>query len=364
MIDFFNLAAQQAEIKSDIDTRIARVLSHGKYILGPEVYELEEKLVTYTGAKCCITCANGTDALQISLMSIGIGPGDEVIMPNFSYIATAEAAAVLGATPVYVDVDPDTYTINPELIEEAVTPLTKAIIPVSLYGTPAKFDAINKIAEKHSLFVIEDAAQSFGAEYHAQKSCNLTHIACTSFFPTKPLGCYGDGGAVFTNDAKLANSIRQIARHGQERRYHHVQIGLNSRMDTIQAAILLCKLPKLEQEIDRKNEIALQYLSSINSPLVIKLPELNNEYRSSWAQFTVQFQQRERVRKALSNLHIPTAIHYPLPLSEQPALFNGTVKTKYSKQLSDCVLSVPINAYMTNANVQYITESINNLSLN
>jgi UDP-2-acetamido-2-deoxy-ribo-hexuluronate aminotransferase len=213
MIPFFDLAAQQAVIKSQIDENISKVLAHGKYILGPEVTELEERLCEYTGAKYCITCANGTDALQIALMAIGVGPGDEVITPSFSYIATAEATALLGATPVYIDVDQTTFNINPSLIENKITAKTKAIIPVSLYGQPANFDIINQIAEKHNLIVIEDAAQSFGAEYNQKKSCNLSDIACTSFFPTKPLGCYGDGGAVFTSNEQLANNIRQIARH-------------------------------------------------------------------------------------------------------------------------------------------------------
>ena len=221
MISFFNLAAQQALIKRQIDENISKVLSHGKYILGPEVAELEERLCEYTGAKYCITCANGTDALQIALMAIGIGLDDEVITPAFSYIATAEATALLGATPIYVDVDPVTFNINPALIEEKITSRTKAIIPVSLYGQPADFKEINKIARKHNLIVIEDAAQSFGAEQNGQKSCNLSDIACTSFFPTKPLGCYGDGGAMFTENDEIAKNLKMIANHGQEQKYYH-----------------------------------------------------------------------------------------------------------------------------------------------
>jgi len=248
-MQFIDLAAQQARIKDKIDANIQKVLAHGKYILGPEVGKLEERLADYTGAKYCITVANGTDALQIAQMALGIGPGDEVIVPGFSYIATAETVALLGARPVYVDIDPKTYNLNPELLEAAITPRTKAIIPVSLYGQCADFDVINAIAEKHGIPVIEDGAQSFGASYKGKKSCNLTTIGCTSFFPSKPLGCYGDGGAIFTSDDELATVLRQIARHGQDRRYHHIRVGINSRLDTLQAAILLPKLELLDEEI-------------------------------------------------------------------------------------------------------------------
>ena len=233
MMQFIDLAAQQARIKDKIDAGIQRVLAHGKYILGPEVADLEERLVAYTGSKFCITVANGTDALQIAQMALGIGPGDEVITPGFTYIATAETVALLGARPVYVDIDPKTYNLDPNLLEAAITARTKAIIPVALYGQCADMDAINVIAAKHGIPVIEDAAQSFGASYRGRKSCNLSTLACASFFPSKPLGCYGDGGAIFTNDEELAKVSRQIARHGQDRRYHHVRIGVNSRLDTL-----------------------------------------------------------------------------------------------------------------------------------
>jgi UDP-2-acetamido-2-deoxy-ribo-hexuluronate aminotransferase len=221
-MEFIDLKTQYHNLKSEINAGIARVLDHGQYILGPEVKELEEKLAAYTGAKFCITVANGTDALQIAQMAFGIGPGDEVITPGFTYIATAETVALLGAKPIYVDVDPKTYNINPALIEAAITSRTKAIIPVSLYGQCADFDAINEVAARYNIPVIEDAAQSFGASYKDRKSCNLSTISCTSFFPSKPLGCYGDGGAIFTNDPELAKVMRQIARHGQDRKYHHI----------------------------------------------------------------------------------------------------------------------------------------------
>lgn len=239
MIDFIDLKTQQKRIKGKIDAAIARVMAHGQYILGPEVNELEHALAAFVGAKYCITCANGTDALQIVQMALNIGPGDEVITPGFTYIATAETVALLGAKPIYVDIDPATYNLDPLKLEAAITSKTKAIIPVSLYGQCADMNAINEIAARFGIPVIEDAAQSFGATYNGRRSCNLTTVSCTSFFPSKPLGCYGDGGAIFTNDEELANVIRQVSRHGQSRRYHHVRVGVNSRLDTLQAAILL-----------------------------------------------------------------------------------------------------------------------------
>ena len=255
-MQFIDLAAQQARIKPQIDANIQKVLSHGQYILGPEVAELEDKLAAYCGAKHCIGVANGTDALQIALMALGVGAGDEVITPGFTYIATAETVALLGAKPVYVDIVEQTYNLNPAKLEAAITPRTKAIVPVSLYGQCADFDVINAIAARYNLPVIEDAAQSFGASYKGRKSGSLTTVSCTSFFPSKPLGCYGDGGAVFTDDDNLATVIRQIARHGQDRRYHHIRVGVNSRLDTLQAAILLPKLAILEEEIGLRGRVA------------------------------------------------------------------------------------------------------------
>ena len=249
-MNFFDLEVQQSLIKDKIDRGISDVLGHGKYILGPEVTELEDKLATYTGARFCISCANGTDALQIALMALGIRPGDEVIVPGFTYIAPAEAVAILGGKVVYVDVSAATYNLDVSQMEAAITDNTKAIIAVSLYGQCPDYDVINEIARRYDLPVIEDGAQSFGAVYKGQRSCSLTTIATTSFFPTKPLGCYGDGGAVFTSDEDLAIKIRQIARHGQDKRYHHKIIGLNSRLDSIQAAVLLAKLTIFDDELE------------------------------------------------------------------------------------------------------------------
>ena len=272
MIPFVDMAAQQASIKDELDRRFADVLASGKFILGPEVKELEEKLAAYVGTKYCITCASGTDALQIALMALNIGQGDEVITTAFTYIATGEVIAQVGATPVFVDIDPVSYNIDPKKIEAAITDKTKAIIPVSLYGQCADFDEINAIAEKHNLAVIEDGAQSFGATYKGKRSCGLSTIGCTSFFPTKPLGCYGDGGAIFTDDENLAKAMDQIHRHGQDRRYHHIRMGLNSRLDTLQAAVLLAKMTKFDDEIKRREEVGKRYTSLFKDIKGIRRP--------------------------------------------------------------------------------------------
>lgn len=345
MIPIIDLAAQQDRIRPQIETGIARVLAHGKYILGPEVDELEETLKAFTGAKYCITCANGTDALQISLMALGVGPGDEVITPSFSYIATAEAIAILGAVPVYVDIDPATFVLDPALLVAKITPRTKAIIPVSLYGQPVDFDAINAIAERHNIPVVEDGAQSFGGTYKGVRSGNLSTISCTSFFPSKPLGCYGDGGAVFTNDANLAIALRQIARHGQDRRYHHVRIGMNSRLDTIQAAILLAKLTIFEDELAERNNVAMRYTAAFSGSNIVIPPIVATECTSAWAQYTVRVSDRDRVQAVLKKANIATAVHYPLPLSAQPAVAQPAQVPNSDKAALD-VLSLPISGYI------------------
>ena len=364
MIPFFDLAAQQVVLKEKIDQNIAAVLDHGKYILGPEVSDLEEKLSEYTGAKYCITCANGTDALQIALMAIGLAPGDEVITPSFSYVATAEATALLGAKPVYIDVDPVTFNIDPAQIEDKITSRTKAIIPVSLYGQPADFKTINRIAEKHNLTVIEDAAQSFGAEQNGKKSCNLSKIACTSFFPTKPLGCYGDGGAMFTSDENIAKKLRQIARHGQIKRYYHSTVGVNSRLDTIQAAILLPKLEILDREIHARNILARKYNTALKSVEQIRCPIIQQPNKSAWAQYTIALKNRDYVQGYLKDLGIPTAIHYPLPLHKQPAVADPNVTAPISNILSETVMSLPMHAYMQSNVFNRIVHAIQNVKPN
>ena len=346
MMEFIDLAAQQQRIKSEIDANIQKVLTHGKYILGPEVAELEEKLATYTGAKYCITCANGTDALQIALMALGIGPGDEVITPGFTYIATAETVALLGAKPVYVDVYENTYNLNVELLEAAITDKTKAIIPVSLYGQCADFDGINAIAAKHNIPVIEDGAQSFGASYKGRKSGNLTTISCTSFFPSKPLGCYGDGGAIFTSDDELAKIIRQVARHGQDRRYHHIRVGVNSRLDTLQAAILLPKLAILDDEMRLRQEVAANYQRLFTEVGFTATPYIEAHNISAYAQFTVRVPNRDAVQAKLKEAGIPTAVHYPIPLNKQPAVASDAILPVGDK-VAEEVMSLPMHPYLS-----------------
>ena len=346
MIDFIDLRTQQARIKDRIDAGIARVLAHGQYILGPEVGELEEKLAAYASVAHCISVGNGTDALQIAQMALGIGRGDEVITPGFTYIATAETVALLGARPVYVDVDPRTFNLDPDLLEAAITPRTRAIIPVSLYGQCADFDAINAIAAKHGIPVIEDAAQSFGASYKGRKSGSLGTLACTSFFPTKPLGCYGDGGAVLTDDAELARLVRQIARHGQDRRYHHVRVGVNSRLDTLQAAILLPKLDILDDEIALRRHVAQAYGRLLAEAELAIAPVVETYNRSAWAQYTVQVPDRDAVQARLKEAGIPTAVHYPLPLNRQPAVADRKVRLPVGDAVAEQVISLPMSPYL------------------
>lgn len=360
-MEFNDLKSQYHRLKVQIDSGIQRVLDHGQYILGPEVAELEERLAAYTGAKYCITVANGTDALQIAQMALGVGPGDEVVTPGFTYIATAETVALLGAKPVYVDIEPRTYNLNPELLEAAITPRTKAIVPVSLYGQCADFDAINTIAAKHGIPVVEDAAQSFGAMYKGRKSCNLSTIACTSFFPSKPLGCYGDGGAIFTSDEELAKVMRQIARHGQDRRYHHIRIGVNSRLDTLQAAILLPKLAIFDEEIALRQKVADLYKSLLSSLKVCEADgvtyALSNQFlahpyielhnTSVYAQYTIRVKGREAIQEKLRAAGIPTAVHYPIPLNLQPAVADIEAILPVGDELAKQVMSLPMSAQLS-----------------
>ena len=358
MIEFIDLKAQQIRLKEKIEFGIKNVLSHGQYILGPEVDELEEKLAAYVGAKHCITCANGTDALQIVQMAFDIGPGDEVITPGFTYIATAETVALLGAKPVYVDINPKTYNIDIEQLEAAITPRTKAIIPVSLYGQCADFDAINAIAAKYNIPVIEDGAQSFGANYKGRKSCNLSTVACTSFFPSKPLGCYGDGGAIFTNDADLAKIIRQIARHGQDRRYHHIRVGVNSRLDTLQAAILLPKLEILDDEMLARQKVAENYTRLLNNIGILTTPFVESHNDSAWAQYTIQVENRDDLQIKLKEHGIPTAVHYPIPLNKQPAVADSNAVLPVGDAVAQRVMSLPMHPYLTETDQQAITNAI------
>jgi len=316
-MEFIDLKSQYNELRECINSRIQTVLDHGQYIMGPEVKELEDRLSEFTGVKHCVTVSSGTEALLISLMAIGIKPGDEVITTSFSFIATAEVITLLGAKPIFVDIEPDTCNINALLIEAKITEKTRAIMPVSLYGQPADMDEINAIAEKYDLVVIEDAAQSFGATYKGKKSCNLSMIGCTSFFPSKPLGCYGDGGAIFTSNDELAKVMREIRVHGQSKRYVHSRVGVGGRMDTLQCAIVLAKLERFDWEIEQRIKIGARY----NKLLVdkVKVVTQRPDRTSVFAQYTLFVDDREQLQVILKNKEIPTAVHYPVPMHLQPA---------------------------------------------
>ncbi|SLM30549.1 Pleiotropic regulatory protein [Desulfamplus magnetovallimortis] len=360
-MEFIDLKSQYRNIEEDVAQRIKNVLEHGRYIMGPEVQELEKKLALYAGVRHCIGVASGSDALQVALMALGIGQGDEVITTPFTFIATAEIIALLGAKPVFVDVKPDTYNIDPDLIESAITPKTKAIIPVSLYGQCADFDPINEIAENYNIKVIEDAAQSFGAIYKNRRSCALSTIACTSFFPSKPLGAYGDGGACFTDDDHLAKIMREIRVHGQERRYYHSRIGFNGRLDTIQAAILLSKFDIFQDEVERRWEIGNRYTSLIKERFRdIVTPYIEPWNRSVFAQYTIQVNNRDHVQEALKNKGIPTAVHYPVPLHKQSvfASANRDLLLPVSEALAEKVMSLPMHPMLTLEDQDFIVDSL------
>lgn len=362
MIPLYDLAAQQHRLRDELSRRTGAVYAHGKYILGPEVAELEERLAAYVGVAHCITCANGTDALQIALMALGVGQGDEVITPSFSYIAAAEAIALLGAKPVYVEIDADSFLIDVDAVAAAITVRTKAIVAVSLYGQPADFTALNRIAAAGGITVIEDGAQSFGATQDGKRSGALSQIGCTSFFPTKPLGCYGDGGAIFTNDDSLATAIRCVARHGQKERYHHLRVGINSRLDTLQAAILLAKLDIADDEREARQRIADVYDTAFTGSVVTR-PRLASANDSAWSQYTVRVKNRDGVKCVLQDMGIESAVYYPRLLHRQPAVVDDAVKLPVSERAVNEVLSVPIHAYMSDDDVHYVIETLLKASL-
>lgn len=343
-IPFIDLKSQYKALEQSIKARIDKVLEHGQYIMGPEVVELEEKLAAYTGAKYCITVSSGTEALLISLMALGIQPGDEVITTPFTFVATAEVIVLLGAKPVFVDIQPDTCNIDPAKIEAAITPRTRAIIPVSLYGQPADMDEINAIAARHNLVVIEDAAQSFGADYKGRKSCNLSTIGCTSFFPSKPLGCYGDGGAIFTSDEAIAQACREIRVHGQSKRYVHTRIGVGGRMDTLQCAIVLAKLERFDWEVEQRMQIGTAYNRLMDEAGIARVQQ-RPDRTSVFAQYTVFVEDREKVQEKLKSAGIPTAVHYPIPLNEQPAYahLGGLEVTPDAASAARRVMSLPMS---------------------
>lgn len=386
LIPFIDLKTQYQELKPQIQDRINRVLDHGQYIMGPEVKELEEKLSAYVGVKHCITASSGTDTLLIAMMALGIGPGDEVITTPFTFIATGEMVALLGAKPVFVDIDPRTYNMDADKLEAAVNRHTKAIMPVGLFGQVADMDAINAIAFRHRLHVIEDAAQSFGATYKGRKSCGLCQIGSTSFFPSKPLGAYGDGGALFTDDDALAKTMREIRIHGQDRRYHHSRIGINGRLDTLQAAIVLAKLERFPEEVERRQQVGARYTEMINSVAVsskasvnevgkdsggyksaprhtpsVTAPYIESYCTSVFAQYTVRVDDRDSLARSFELAGIPTAVHYPKPLHLQPVFASLGYKEgdfPHAEEAANQVLSLPMGPDLTAQQQERIVERI------
>ncbi len=367
-MQFIDLKTQSQRIEDKVMARIKAILDHGAYIMGPEVDELEQQLAQFVGVEHALAVASGTDALLIALMALGVSHGDEVITTPFSFFATAEVIALLGAKPVFVDIDPDNYNMLPQALEQVITSKTKAIMPVSLYGQCADFDAINAIAEKYNLPVIEDGAQSFGAEYKGRRSCGLSTIGCTSFFPSKPLGCYGDGGACFTNDPELARRMLEIRLHGQSKRYYHTSLGINGRMDTIQAAILIEKMAIFEEEIQLRQKAAEHYAQLL--PASIKAPNVEAHNLSVYAQYTIEVDDREALQKALSARGIPTAVHYPLGLHQQPIfkeLYPDDKVYPVTERAAARVMSLPMHPYLKLEDqqtiCQIVTEEIQNLKL-
>nr|WP_280513645.1 DegT/DnrJ/EryC1/StrS family aminotransferase [Aidingimonas halophila] len=353
-MDFVDLAAQKRHLGTRIDDAIQTVLAHGQYVLGPEVEALEHRLAERVGVPYCIGCASGTDALQLALMALEVRPDDEIILPGFTFIASAESVKLLGARPVYVDINDDTYLMDSAQIESAITPRTCAIMAVSLFGQCPDFQAISTIADRHGLAVIEDAAQSFGARQHGQCSGSFGTMACTSFFPSKPLGAYGDGGAVFTRDADLAKRVRQLARHGESSRYHHDRLGMNSRLDTIQAAILLAKLEIVDAERVWRRQVAERYDLLLHAIGIKGTPRILSHNDCVYAQYSIRLDHRDRMQALLKAAGIPTAVHYPLPLYRQPAVADPTCWLPVTEAVCHQVLSLPMHPYLTSAQQEQV----------
>lgn len=361
-MDFIDLKTQQKRIRAQIDERISRVLDHGRYILGPEIEELEERLCEYVGVKHSIGVSSGTDSLLIALMALDIGPGDEVITVPYTWISTAEMIALIGATPVFVDIDPVSLNMDPSLLESAITEKTKAIMPVGIYGQTADMSAINEIALRNGdLPVIEDAAQSFGATHRGAKSCGLSLVGSTSFFPSKPLGGYGDGGCLFTDDDELARKMKQIRVHGQERKHHHPILGLNGRLDSLQAAVVLAKLDIFDEEIGLRQNVADAYGSAIQSTS-IQLPQLAEGNTSVWAQYTILSESRDEFQSKLKEEGIPSVPYYAVPLHLQP-VFEGLGYGKgdfpVTEEISEQCLSLPMHPYLSPDEIEKVTTVIN-----
>ncbi|MGE4418972.1 MAG: DegT/DnrJ/EryC1/StrS family aminotransferase [Sulfurimonas sp.] len=359
-INFIDLQAQYQEYKQEIDKEVLEVFASAQFIGGEKLNSLERNLAAYTGAKHAIGCSSGTDALLLALMALGVGPGDEVITTPFTFISTAEVIALLGAKSVFVDIDEQSYNIDPSKIESHITERTKAIMPVSLYGQCANMEAINEIAAKYELPVIEDACQSFGATYKGKKSCNLSTIGCTSFFPSKPLGAYGDGGAIFTDDDELATKMRMLLNHGQNERYKHKYIGINGRLDAVQAAILDVKLKYFDKEVKLRDEIGTRYSDLLEDADVIT-PKIAEANRSVYAQYSIRVQEREEMIAKLAKQGIPTAVHYPVPLHLQEAFAHlGYAQGDFpiSELVSKQIMSLPMSAYLSEAEQDFVVHAI------
>lgn len=359
-INFIDLQAQYKEYKKEIDNEVLEVMSLAQFIGGEKLNLFEKNLAAYTGSKHAIGCSSGTDALLLSLMALDISAGDEVITSPFTFISTAEVIALLGAKPVFVDIDEESYNIDPSKIEDAITERTKAIMPVSLYGQCADMEAINDIAKKHNLSVIEDACQSFGATYYDKKSCNLSTIGCTSFFPSKPLGAYGDGGAIFTNDDELAEKMRMLLNHGQNERYKHKYIGINGRLDAIQAAVLNVKLKHFDKEVRLRDEIGSRYSDLLEDSDVIT-PKIAPNATSVYAQYSIRVKDREAMIEKLNKKEIPTAVHYPVPLHMQEAFKYLDYKEgdfPISELISKQIMSLPMSAYLSEAEQDFVVQAI------
>jgi len=366
-IRMVDLRRQYQQLKSEIRAALDRVLESTQFINGPDVKLFAEDMQNYLGVKFAIPCASGTDALQISLMALDIKPGDEVITTPFTFVATAETIALLGAKPVYVDIDPKSYNIQPELIESAITDRTRAVIPVHLYGQPAEMDKIMQIANRNHLAVIEDSAQAVGAKYNGKPVCTFGDMACISFFPSKNLGAYGDAGMVVTNDETLAERLRMIANHGSRIRYHHEILGVNSRLDTLQAAILRVKLKYLDEWNEKRREVARYYNQALSDlPVVTPFEAKNVEH--IYHQYTIQVQNRNKLQKFLKDKGIPTAIHYPIPLHLQPAFKHLTDANEgdlpISEDVAKNVISLPMHPDLTREEQDYIVDAIRSFMKN
>ena len=358
-IDFANLQLQYQKYKTDIDSNLHSILNKSNYILGEEVNILEHQLENFTGVKHAISCSSGTDAIMLAIMAIDIQPGDEIITTPFTWISTAEIIALLKAKPVFVDIEQDTFNIDANLIEDAITEKTKAIMPVNLFGQPADLSSIQSIAKKHNLKVIIDGAQSFGSTYKNKTDSSQGDISITSFFPSKPLGCYGDGGAVFTNNDEYAEKIKQLRVHGQIKRYHHKYIGIGGRLDTIQAAILMAKLPHFSKELSDRQKVANYYSKELSQ--ILTTPIVKSERTSVWAQYTIRIDNRDILQNKLKKEGIPTSIFYPLPLHLQECFEYLSYKQGdflVSEKVSKEVLSLPMNPFLTHDQLNFITSSI------